>query len=92
MISFASRDRGGMPLDAVVARGNDGRLSAMLVHLSDKQATYHLSGLANALSNCDILLKMDEGTGNGIISGKYDGGVRFEGYGVAVVTNKAPEA
>jgi Glycosyl hydrolases family 39 len=91
MISFAPWDRGGMPLDAVVARGNDGRLSAMLVHLSDKQATYPLSGLVNELSNCDILLKMDEGTGNGVISGKYDGRVTFEGYGVAVVTNKTPE-
>ena len=60
--------------------------------LSDKQATYPLSGLANDLSNCDILLKMDEGTGNGVISRKYDGRVTFQGYGVAVVTNKTPEA
>jgi hypothetical protein len=92
VISFTPWDRGSTPLDAVVARGNGGRLSAVLVHLSDKHATYPVNELANGLSDCDILLKIDEGTRNSVVRKEYDGSASFEGYGVAVVTNKTPEA
>jgi hypothetical protein len=90
LISFAPWDRSAGPLDAVIARGEDQRLSAVLVHLSDKALTYSVSDLDKGLSNCDILLKLDEGTGNRVVSGKCTGEVMFEGYGVAVVTNITP--
>jgi hypothetical protein len=90
LISFAPWDRSAGPLDAVIARGEDQRLSAVLVHLSDKALTYSVSDLDRGLANCDVLLKLDEGTGNRVVSGKCTGEVMFEGYGVAVVTNIAP--
>jgi hypothetical protein len=40
--------------------------------------------------DCEILLKIDEGTGNRVVRARCDGKVMFEGYGVAVVTNIAP--
>jgi hypothetical protein len=89
-ISFAPWDRGNGPIDAVVARGSAGRLSALLVHLSDKAETYSVTNLEEVLLDCEFLLKIDEGTGNRVTRGKCDGKVMFEGYGVAVVTNVAP--
>ena len=62
----------------------------MLVHLSNKPLTYSVADLDEGLANCDILLKLDEGTGNRVVSGKCAGEVTFQGYGVAVVTNVAP--
>ena len=90
VISFTPWDRGNTSLDAVVARGDAGRLSAVLVHLSDRVETFSVSGLDQGLTDCDILLKIDEGTGNEVVRGRCDGTVTFEGYGVAVVTNTAP--
>ena len=39
----------------------------MLVHLSDKVETYSILNLDKGLSDCDILLKIDEGTGNQVM-------------------------
>ena len=89
-ISFAPWDRGNGPIDAVVARGSEGRLSALLVHLSDKAETYSVTNLDQNLLDCEFLLKIDEGTGNRVVKDKCDGNVMFEGYGVAVVTNMPP--
>ena len=90
VIAFAPWDRGSTALDAVVARGDGGRLSAVLVHLSDKVETFSMTGMDQGLTHCDILLKIDEGTGNQVVRSRCDGTVTFEGYGVAVVTNTAP--
>src|SRR5262249_19223950 len=89
-ISFPSGSRSTPPLDAVVARGEGGRLSGLLVHLSDKSGTYSVDSLDEALSDCDTLLKLDEGTGNRIVTSKCDGKITIDGYGVAVVTNSMP--
>jgi hypothetical protein len=90
IISFAPWDRGATPLDAVIARGDGGRRSALLVHLSDKVETHSVLALDEDLSDCDVLLKIDEGTGNRVVSSSCDGNVKFDGYGVAVVTNTIP--
>jgi len=62
----------------------------LLVHLSDKSETYSVDSLDNALSDCDILLKIDEGSGNQIVTGRCGGKITIDGYGVAVVTNSMP--
>jgi hypothetical protein len=90
VISFANCQRTASPLNAVIARGNGGRLSTLLVHLSDKVETCSVLELDKGLSDCDILLKIDEGTGNRVMRSSCDGEVNFDGYGVAVVTNIAP--
>ena len=89
-ISFPTGSRSTPPLDAVVARGEGGRLSGLLVHMSDKSETYSVDSLDNALSDCDILLKIDEGSGNQIVTGRCGGKITIDGYGVAVVTNSMP--
>jgi hypothetical protein len=90
VITFPRPERVGLPLDTVVSRGDGGRLSALLVHLSDKVGTYPGVELGQDLSDCDVLLKIDEGTGNRVVRTKYDGTVTFQGYGVAAVTNVGP--
>src|SRR5262249_28645017 len=87
VISFPSWDRGVMPFDAVIARGDGGRLSTVLVHLGDNTETCSVLAIDKDLASCDILLKIDEGTGNRVVKDGCDGNVKFEGYGVAVVTN-----
>src|SRR5262249_18457900 len=89
-ISFPTGDRSTPPLDTVIACGEGGRLSALLVHLSDKAETYSVDSLDGGLSDCDTLLRIDEGTGNRVVTCNCDGNVKFEGYGVAVVTNSTP--
>jgi hypothetical protein len=89
-ISFAPWDRENSSIDAVVARGSGGRLSAVVVHLNDKTESHSVTNLDQDLLDCEFALKIDEGTGNRVVSGKCDGKVMFEGYGVAAVTNVAP--
>lgn len=85
-ISFPAGDR--QDIDIVVARGENGRLSALLVHLDGKAATYPLVELDPRLIDCHILLKIDDGTGNQVVQTACDGTVHFDGYGVAVVTGE----
>ncbi len=86
-IWFPTSERGQSTLDVVAALGENGRLSALFVHLKDRVATYTASEFADQLSNCRVLLKIDEGTGNQVVEQPCDGTIRFDGYGVAVVTN-----
>jgi Glycosyl hydrolases family 39 len=86
-ISFPTWERPSSAVDVVVARGENGRRSALLVHTAEGVATYPLAGLDADLKDCDILLKIDGTTGNLLRETSCDGMVTFEGYGVAVVTN-----
>src|SRR5262249_54659898 len=86
-ISFPEWERDGSALDAVVAHGDGGRRSALLVHKKEGTATYPLADRAGGLEDCRALLKIDGGTGGGVVRAACDGTVTFAGYGVAVVTN-----
>jgi hypothetical protein len=88
-VSFPRWNRPGVPVDAVVAEGADGRRSAVLVHLSDRSAVYALADLDPSLTHCEIVHRLDEGTGGHVVSGRADAKVNFDGYGVAVVTTPA---
>jgi hypothetical protein len=89
-ISFPEWERDGAALDAVVAHGDGGRRSALLVNKKEGPATYPVAELAGGLEDCRVLLKIDGGTGDGVVRTVCDGTVSFEGYGVAVVTNAVP--
>jgi hypothetical protein len=89
-ISFPTWEQPRTPVDVVVARGEAGRRSALLVHLKDVAAVYALSELDADLAECRRLLKIDHGTSNQVMETTCGGTVSFEGYGVAVVTNAAP--
>ncbi len=90
-ISFPASEDGNGPLDAVVARDEDGRFSAFLVHLAEKRASYELSDLDERLRACRTLLKLDSSTRETVVRESCDGSVTFERYGVAAVTTSTPE-
>jgi hypothetical protein len=81
--------RGRDQLDVVTSRGDDGRRSALFVHLKGDAATYNLSEITggDGLADYRTLLKIDGGTENRIVQAPFDGRISFQGYGVAVVTN-----
>jgi hypothetical protein len=91
-ISFPMWEHRHPELDSVIARGDDGQVSALIVHLSDDTATYPLSELNANLSDCRTVLKIDGETGNQVRRRSANGTVGFYGYGVAVVTNAEPNS
>ena len=91
-ISFPASERMVRDVDVVLARAEDGRQSALLVHLKGGTATYNLAELGCGSPDFRRLLKIDGSTGNAIVDRPFDGHVHFEGYGVAVVTSRANHA
>ncbi len=86
-ISFPAWDQGKTDVDVVIARGDDGQRSALFVHLRAEAASYLVSDFDDNLAAVgQLLLKIDEGTGNRVVVLPFNGWVDFEGYGVAVVT------
>ncbi len=86
-VRFPTGEDSRADLDAVVARGDDGRMSALLVHLRQGNAAYAVSELDHRLAACRRLLKIDAGTGGRVVEAPCADTLTFEGYGVAVVTN-----
>jgi hypothetical protein len=89
-ISFPADGGGDAPVDVIVAHGEDGRRSALVVHQVERTATYRLAEVTGDQTPYRKLLKIDCGTGNRLVEGTYGGAVPFEGYGVAVVTDAGP--
>jgi hypothetical protein len=85
-ITFPTCPQETSAVDVVCARGDDGRRSALFVHLEDRAAAYALADWIGDGTDYQRLLKIDKGTGNRIEEAPFDGTVRFEGYGVAAVT------
>jgi len=88
-ISFPPCTKLNFGVNVVVARGEDVRQSALLVHVKDEMVTYAVSELTGGLEGYRTLLKIDSGTGNRVTQRSFDGDVTFHGYGVAVVTSLA---
>jgi hypothetical protein len=76
----------GPELDVVVADGADGRRSALFVHRTDVTAAYAVTELTGEPGEYEVLLKLDRGSGGRATTGRFDGCLYFEGYGVAVAT------
>src|SRR5262249_5921475 len=79
-ISFPARERHRSAIDCVVARGDDGRRSALVVHLKDEAAAYSLAEIDPRLAESHTLLKIDGETGNQVSCQPVDGSLRFSGY------------
>jgi hypothetical protein len=86
-IWFPTGENGNGSIDAVVTWGDDGTHSIFIVHQQEASATYDLERLAPGVTGLSTLLKIDEGSGNRIVQTGCDGTVRFDGFGVATVTN-----
>jgi len=91
-ISFPGWQRHHDEVDAVVARGDDGRKSALFVHRKDEPVTYSLAELNGSVAGYDTLLKIDDGTDNRVVVERASGAISFQGRGVAVVTNAEPHS
>ena len=84
-ISFPTDQSPNPNIDVVVARGEDGRRSALVVHLAEQAASYDLAKLVPDLSGVKSIQKIDHGTGKQIVTQPFDGKVHFDGFGVAAV-------
>ncbi|HET8579473.1 MAG TPA: hypothetical protein VFL31_00595, partial [Nitrospiraceae bacterium] len=91
-VAFPVDGPGSHALEVAVSRGEDGRRSAVLVHLRDEVATYEASGWAEELGDGLGVLKLDRGTGNRILTKPWEGRLTFDGYGVAVVTTEGAQS
>jgi hypothetical protein len=87
-IWFPRSEQDHSGVDVVATRDDNGRVSALLVHQKEDVALYPVAAFDHRLSDCNVLFKIDEGTGNQVSESMCDGVVRFNGYGVAVVTNR----
>jgi hypothetical protein len=78
-------------VDAVVAWDDNGRRSAVFVHTASRPRVLTISDWDDGLVDCGTVLRLDTGTGERVARERFNGTVRFEGYGVAVVTNAATD-
>jgi hypothetical protein len=90
-VHFPTGDDSRSDLDAVVARGDDGRQSALLVHLQPAETSYTVAELDSRLADCRRLFKIDAGTDGRLVESPCPGTVTFQGYGVALVSNALQE-
>jgi hypothetical protein len=75
-------------LDGMIVAGNNGRRSAILVHRERHEATYDVAELTcGEFEGQCMLIKVDDGTGDGVIIQRSDGRIGITGYGVAVISN-----
>jgi hypothetical protein len=85
-ISFPTGENGNGSIDAVVACGEDGRRSVLVVHQKEESASYDLARLAPGIEGLRTVLQIDNGSNNQIVESSYDGKIHFDGFGVATVT------
>lgn len=78
-------------VDAVVAWDNDGRRSGVFVHTASGPRVLTISDWDDELQACGEVLRVDASTGQRVAREPFDGTVRLDGYGVAVVTNAATD-
>ena len=77
-------------VDAVVARGKGGRCSIVVVNTASRTRVLDVADWDGARS-CGTLLRLDASTGARVAREPFDGTVRLDGYGLAVVTNAADQ-
>jgi hypothetical protein len=89
-LSFPSISPRHWDIDLVVSAEPRGRRSAMLVHLDGGKRRFALSDEIDfpACSGSFVLKKIDERTGDSIVTAPYGGVIEFDGYGVAAVSNR----
>jgi hypothetical protein len=101
LVSFPGRFADTADLDAIVAwddtydaRGDAGmgRLSGVLVNTGVKAHTVAAADLDPDLMGCREVLRLDVGTDGRIVREPFDGTVRLNGYGIAVVSTAPSEA
>src|SRR5215203_264988 len=85
-ISFPTGGSGNGNIDAVVACGEGGRRSVLVVHQKEERASYDIAKLIPGLTDLRTVLKIDGGSNDVIVKSRYDGRIHFDGFGVTAVT------
>jgi len=88
-ISFPTGESGDGSIDVIVACGEGGRRSVLVVHQKEEPASYDLAKLVPEITGLRTVLKIDNGSNNQIVETGYDGRIHFDGFGVAAVTTES---
>ena len=88
-VRFPVGPAGAAEADAIVAWDESGRYSGVFVNTSARPLELTPCAWDAGLSACETVLRVDGATGERIARDAFDGRIRIEGYGVAVVTNAA---
>lgn len=76
-------------VDTVVAWDDNGRRSGVFVNTAGAPQVLTISDWDDGLEACGTVLRVDSSTGERVAREPFDGTIRLNGYGVAVVTNAA---
>jgi hypothetical protein len=88
-ILFPTGESGNGSIDVVVACGEGGRRSVLVVHQKEEPASYDLAKLVPEITGLRTVLKIDNGSNNQIVETGYDGRIHFDGFGVVAVTTES---
>jgi hypothetical protein len=90
-LSFPDYRPGTPSVDAVVAWSGCGRRSGVFVNTGSEHCLLTVSEWDDSLMACRELARLDESTGDRVVSEPFRGTITLNGYGVAVVSNVAAE-
>ncbi len=74
-------------IDTIVARGDDGRLSAVFVNTSRNEVKLVPEQYAPELASCNTLFALDASTGERVQTSALHGDFTLNGYGIGVITS-----
>jgi hypothetical protein len=85
-VSFPDRRLETPDLDAVLSWSSEGQPTGVFVNTGARPHTLTAAEWDERLKGCREVLRLDAGTGGRIVREPFDGAVRLDGYGVAVVS------
>src|SRR5262249_36237287 len=86
-VSFPDRRPDQPDIDAVMAWSDAGRVSGVFVNTGPRLQALAAADWDAELAGCGEVLRLDSGSGDRIVREPFDGTVRLDGYGIAVVSN-----
>jgi hypothetical protein len=85
-LSFPDHSPDRPEIDAVVAWSDAGRLSGVFVNTGARAHVLTAADWDPKLAQCREVLRLDTSTGERIVREPFNGTVRLDGYGIAVVS------
>jgi hypothetical protein len=89
LISFPTGESGNGSVDLVVACGEGGRRSVVVIHQKEESVSYDLAALVPGVTGLRTVLKIDNGSSDRIVETSFEGRIHFDGFGVAAVTTES---
>src|SRR5438034_11269143 len=82
-ISFPTGETGNGSIDVVVAAGEGGRRSVLVVHQKEESASHDLGQLVPGITGLRTVVKIHHGCHNQLVEKDDEGPIHFAGLGVA---------